>query len=81
MQYEVKDDGTNWMEAPRLKKDDPTKVQVRVSVNTTIVGDIYGFFKQDMIIAEFGINMTGEQMKTNTLVQARAFSADKYPNT
>ena len=45
MQYEVKDDGTNWMTSPKLKKTDPTKVEVSVQVNTSVVGDTYGFIK------------------------------------
>jgi hypothetical protein len=81
MQYEVKDTGTNWMEAPKIKESDPTKVRVRVQVTTLVVGDTYGFSRRDMFIAEFPIAMTGIQMEADTLVQARALSAAKYPNT
>lgn len=78
MNYEVKD--TNWIDAPKVKADDATKVQVNVVVTTGIVGETYGFVKQDIMVAEFPITMTGSQMQENTLVQAAAFSSAKYPN-
>lgn len=79
MNYEVKD--TNWVGAPKVKEGDATKVVVYVNVTTGVVGDTYGFTKVDTMLAEFPITMTGEEMQANTLVQAAAFSAAKYPNT
>lgn len=80
MNYQVKD--TNWLSAPKVKHTDPTKVVVQVAVNTGIVGQTYpGFENQDIMVAEFPISMTGTEMQADTVVQAAAFSAAKYPNT
>lgn len=79
MNYEVKD--TNWVSAPKVKENDPLKVEVYVNVTTGVVGDTYGFIKVDTTRMEFPITMTGEQMQADTLVQAAIFSSEKYPNT
>lgn len=79
MNYELKD--TDWVNAPKVKASDPTKVEVYVNVTTGIVGDTYGFTKVDTTLMEFPISMTGTQMEADTQVQAAAFVATKYPNT
>lgn len=80
MNYELKD--TNWISAPKVKADDPTKVEVYVNVTTGIVGQTYsGFQNVDTVRMEFPISMTGAEMKVNTEVQAAAYVATTYPNT
>jgi hypothetical protein len=79
MNYILKE--ANWVGAPKEKETDPTKVEVFVNVTTGIVGDTYGFTKQDTTKMEFPISMTGTQMKNETNVKAAAFVATKYPNT
>lgn len=79
MQYKYKD--SNWKGAPKLKASDPTKVEIRASVTTEIVGDTYGFIKIDAFVAECPVTMTGLQMEASVIAQATAFSTAKYPNT
>ena len=80
MNYELKD--TNWASAPKVKVDDPTKVEVYVNVTTGIVGQTYsGFQNVDTVKMEFPISMTGTEMKTATDVQAATYVAATYPNT
>jgi len=80
MNYELKD--TNWVNAPKVKATDPTKVEVYVNVTTGIVGQTYsGFQNVDTVVMDFPISMTGTDMQANTQVQAAAYVATKYPNT
>jgi regulation of enolase protein 1 (concanavalin A-like superfamily) len=80
MNFEVKD--TDWVNAPKVKESDPTKVEVYVNVTTGVVGQPYiGFSNVDTVLMDFPISMTGVEMKANTAVQAAAFSSAKYPNT
>jgi len=79
MNYELKD--TNWMNAPKVKEGDPTKVEVFVNVTTGIVGQTYtGFQNVDTVEMEFPISMTGTQMEAETQVQAQAYVTATYPN-
>lgn len=79
MNYELKD--TDWVGAPKVKATDPTLVEVYVNVTTGIVGDTYGFTKQNTVLMDFPISMTGTDMQANTQVQAAAYVVATYPNT
>lgn len=79
MNYEVVD--TTWIGAPQIKATDPTIVEVNVKVSTGIVGETYGFTKENMMVAEFPISATGIDAQASVDAQAAAFSAAKYPNT
>jgi len=79
MQYEVKD--VTWVGAPKTKQGDPSTVVIYANVTTGVVGDTYGFTKQDTILAECPITMTGVEMAASVETQAATFSAEKYPNT
>ena len=80
MNYELKD--TNWVNAPKVKATDPTKVEVYVNVTTGVVGQTYsGFQNVDTVLMDFPISMTGTDMQADTLVQGAAYVATKYPNT
>lgn len=79
MNYELRD--TDWVDAPKVKASDPTKVEVFVNVTTGVVGDTYGFTKVNTVKMEFPIAMTGTEMQADTQVQAAAYVAATYPNT
>jgi hypothetical protein len=79
MTYHVVD--TNWIDAPKVKASDPTKVEVYVNVTTGIVGETYHFTRVDTTLMEFPISMTGTDMQASTATKAAVFSAAKYPNT
>ena len=80
MNYELID--TNWMNAPKVKEGDPTKVEVFVNVTTGIVGQTYiGFQNVDTVKMEFPISMSGTDMQADTTVQATAYVVATYPNT
>ena len=80
MNYEVKD--TNWVNAPKVKANDPTLVEVYVNVTTGIIGQTHkGFQNVDTVLMEFPITMSGEDMQTSTAAQAAAYVTANYPNT
>lgn len=79
MNYEVKD--TDWVGAPKVKAQDPTKVEVYVNVTAGIVSETYGFVKSNTVLMEFPISMTGSDMQVSTATQAAEYVATTYPNT
>lgn len=77
MQYELK----NWKQNGSVQDNDNGTSSLSIMATTGIVGDTYGFIKNDAFTITLQNDKTINEQKEVIIQQAITFVANKYPNT